>query len=198
MLFHCAVLCCAATVVLNPHLRSGDHPPSPRLDRVLLAEAEPQQAGTPGPRPSRKGETFAELVDGSEIGIAAACRYVNGTVAELARRPGAEAREERYGTRKGRARLCRPRLDPDDHRPNGRGLAVLLRKAPAARRESAGHRQPGRRCYLGVPAELTTAGGSPLIAATRARARRFAKGIHFLRVREVNAVIWPPWQHRRM
>jgi len=89
----------------------------------------------------RKGETFAELAAGFGIGTATAWRYVTETVALLAALapkapPGSPRREE------GRLRLRRPGRDADPHRPGRCGPALLLRQAPQARDEPAGHRQP--------------------------------------------------------
>jgi hypothetical protein len=87
----------------------------------------------------RKGETFTELAAGFEVGTTTAWRYVNETVALLAAR-GAEAPHGDPGREEGRARLRGPGRDPDPHRPGRRGPALLLRQAPQARDEPAGHR----------------------------------------------------------
>ena len=99
----------------------------------------------------RKGETFAELAAGFGVGTATAWRYVTETVALLAAR-SPKLRQALRDAEQGRARLPghRRHLDPD--RPGGRGPAVLLRQAPQARDEPAGHRQPGRGHRVGVRA----------------------------------------------
>jgi hypothetical protein len=91
----------------------------------------------------RKGETFAEPAAGFGIGTVTAWRYVTETVALLAARapklpPGA-------GQGQGcRARLPGHRRHLNPHRPGRRRPPVLLRQAPQARHEPAGHRQPAR------------------------------------------------------
>ena len=46
--FHAFLPCRAAVVVPDPHLCGRDHPPPPEGDRLVLAEAEPRAAGSPG------------------------------------------------------------------------------------------------------------------------------------------------------
>jgi hypothetical protein len=89
----------------------------------------------------RKGETFAELAAGFGISTATAGRHVTQTVALLAG-PVPEAAPGAAGRPQGRARLPGPRRHLNPHRPGRRRPAVLLRQAPQARDEPAGHRQP--------------------------------------------------------
>ena len=89
----------------------------------------------------RKGETFAELAAGFGIGTATAWRYVTETVALLAAR-SPKLRQALRDAKQGRARLPGHRRHLNPHRPGGRRPAVLLRQAPQARDEPAGHRQP--------------------------------------------------------
>ena len=99
----------------------------------------------------RKGETFAELAAGFGVGTATAWRYVTETVALLAARSPKLRQALRHARKAGHAYLV---IDGtvDSHRPGRRRPAVLLRQAPQARDEPAGHRQPGRGHRVGVRA----------------------------------------------
>src|SRR5690348_8775750 len=92
----------------------------------------------------RKGETFAEIAAGFGVGTATAWRYVNETVALLAAR-APKLRKAVQGREEGRLRLRDPGRDADPGQPGRGGPPVLLRQAPQARDEPAGHRQSGRR-----------------------------------------------------
>ena len=98
----------------------------------------------------RKGETFAEVAAGFEVGTTTAWRYVNETVALLAAR-APKLRTGGPGREEGRVRLRGPGRDPDPDRPGRRGPALLLRQAQEARDEPAGHRQPRRATSCGCP-----------------------------------------------
>src|SRR5271157_1368338 len=101
----------------------------------------------------RKGETFAELAAGFGIGTATATawRYVTQTTAlPAARAP--KLRQVLRDATKGWTRLPGHRRHLNSHRPGRRRPAVLLRQAPQARDEPAGHRQPPRRHRVGVRA----------------------------------------------
>jgi hypothetical protein len=89
----------------------------------------------------RKGETFADLAAGFEVGTATAWRYVNETVALLAARAPKLRRAVRDAKQAGYAYVVldgtlaaidRVAADPP----------VLLRQAPQTWDEPAGHRQP--------------------------------------------------------
>ena len=90
----------------------------------------------------RKGETFAERAAGFGVGTTTAWRYVEENLALLA----ARAPELRRAVRgeNSRVRLRRPGRHPHPHLPGRRRPSLLLRQAPQARDEPAGHRQPGR------------------------------------------------------
>ena len=93
----------------------------------------------------RKGETFAELAAGFGTGTATAWRYVTETVALLAARSPALRQALARAADAGHAFLVIDgTLIFNFHRPGRLGPAVLLRQAPQARHEPAGHRQPGR------------------------------------------------------
>ena len=147
--FHAFLPCRAAAVVPDPHLRGRDHPPPPEVDRLGLEEAQPGEAGPPGP------SLPAERRDIRRAGGRVRGRHCHGVaVRERDRRPAGRPRPEapqgRPGREEGRARLRRHRRHPDPHRPGCRGPALLLRQAQEARDEPAGHRQSRRRHLVGV------------------------------------------------
>ena len=88
----------------------------------------------------RKGETFAELAAGFMVGTSTAWRYVNETVALLAAR-APKLRKAVRDAKKAGLRLRGSGRDADPSRPGCGGPPVLLRQAPEARDEPAGHRQ---------------------------------------------------------
>jgi hypothetical protein len=98
-----------------------------------------------------KGETFADLAAGFEVGTATAWRYVNETVAMLAARAPKSRTAVREAKKAGYAYVV---LDGTlvPHRPGRRRPPVLLRQAPQARDEPVGHRQPHGGYRLGLRA----------------------------------------------
>jgi hypothetical protein len=99
----------------------------------------------------RKGETFAELAAGFGISTATAWGYVTETTALLAGR-SPKLRQAPRAASKGRARVPGHRRHLDSYRPGRRGPVLLLRQAPSAWDEPAGHRQSRRRDRVGVRA----------------------------------------------
>jgi hypothetical protein len=100
----------------------------------------------------RKGETFTELAAGFGVGTATAWRYVTETVALLAARAPKLRRALAAARDAGHAYLVFGCQHRNSHRPGRRGPAVLLRQAPQARDEPAGHRQSRWRHRVGVRA----------------------------------------------
>ena len=99
----------------------------------------------------RKGETFAELAAGFGISTATAWRYVTETTALLAARSPKLRQALRAASKAGHAYLVIDgTLIPVDRVAADRG--PLLRQAPSAWDEPAGHRQSRRRDRVGVRA----------------------------------------------
>ena len=97
----------------------------------------------------RKGETFAELAAGFEVGTATAWRYVNETVALLAARAPKLRQAVRDAKKAGYAYVVVDgTLIPIDRVAADRPF--YSGKHKQARDEPAGHRQPRRRHPVGV------------------------------------------------
>src|SRR5512142_2326812 len=104
--------CRAAVVVQDLELCRRDHPPPPRLDRVVLAEAEPRPAGPAGPGLPAQGRDVRRArvrVRGWDHDGLAVCERDRGT----AGRPGTEAAQGGPGCGQGRIRLRGPGRDTD-------------------------------------------------------------------------------------
>ena len=97
----------------------------------------------------RKGEPFAQVAAGFEVGTATAWRYVTETVALLAAR-APKLRQAVRAAKRGRAPVRGLRRDAGPDRPGCRGPAVLLRQAPLPRDEPAGHRRSCRAAAVGL------------------------------------------------
>jgi Helix-turn-helix of DDE superfamily endonuclease len=78
--------CRAAVVPQDPHLRVRDHPPVPQVDGSRWRKLNPGQQALLVLVYLRKGETFADLAAGFEVGTTTAWRYVEETTALLAAR----------------------------------------------------------------------------------------------------------------
>jgi hypothetical protein len=87
----------------------------------------------------RNGERFAVLAAGFGVGTTTAWRYVHEAVALLAARSPKLDTALRAAARAGHAFVVTGR-DPRPDRPGRCRPAVLLRQAPQARDEPAGHR----------------------------------------------------------
>jgi hypothetical protein len=97
----------------------------------------------------RRGETFAELAARFGVSTATASRYVIEMV-DLLAAPCPRSCPRPCPRPSSRARLRGDRRRPHPYRLGRGGPAVLVRQAPPARHEPAGHRQPWRRGPVGV------------------------------------------------